>query len=42
VLGYIGDPEIDAGPPFVFLLSDGSHYMTGQTIFIDSGRYLSY
>ena len=24
VLGYIGDPELDAGPPFVFLLSDGS------------------
>jgi 3-oxoacyl-[acyl-carrier protein] reductase len=40
-LGYIGDPETDAGPPFVFLLSDASHYMTGQTLFIDSGRYMS-
>ncbi|HTX07828.1 MAG TPA: SDR family oxidoreductase [Solirubrobacteraceae bacterium] len=42
VLGYIGDPLRDAGPPFVFLLGAGSHYLTGQTFFIDSGRYLSY
>jgi 3-oxoacyl-[acyl-carrier protein] reductase len=40
-LGYIGDPEADAGPPFVFLLSNASHYITGQTLFIDSGRYMS-
>jgi 3-oxoacyl-[acyl-carrier protein] reductase len=41
-LGYIGEPEPDAGPPFVFLLSDASHYLTGQTFFVDSGRYMSY
>jgi 3-oxoacyl-[acyl-carrier protein] reductase len=40
-LGYIGEPEADAGPPFVFLLSEASHYITGQTLFIDSGRYMS-
>jgi 3-oxoacyl-[acyl-carrier protein] reductase len=40
-LGYIGDPEADAGPPFVFLLSDAAHYITGQTLFVDSGRYMS-
>jgi NAD(P)-dependent dehydrogenase (short-subunit alcohol dehydrogenase family) len=40
-LGYIGDPEADAGPPFVFLLSDASHYVTGQTLFVDAGRYMS-
>jgi 3-oxoacyl-[acyl-carrier protein] reductase len=40
-LGYVGDPEADAGPVFVFLLSDASHYITGQTLFVDSGRYMS-
>jgi NAD(P)-dependent dehydrogenase (short-subunit alcohol dehydrogenase family) len=42
ILGYIGEPEADAGPPFVFLLSDASHYLTGQTFFVDAGRYASY
>jgi 3-oxoacyl-[acyl-carrier protein] reductase len=40
-LGYIGDPERDAGPVFVFLLSDASHYVTGQTLFVDAGRYMA-
>ncbi|MBS1882818.1 MAG: SDR family oxidoreductase [Actinobacteria bacterium] len=40
-LGYIGDPEEDVAPVFVFILGDGSHYVTGQTFAVDSGRYIS-
>jgi NAD(P)-dependent dehydrogenase (short-subunit alcohol dehydrogenase family) len=41
-LGYIGEPETDVAPVFVFLLGADSHYVTGQTFFVDSGRYMSY
>lgn len=41
-LGYIGDPEPDVAPVFVFLLSDASHYMTGQTFSVDAGRYMTF
>lgn len=39
-LGYVGQPEEDVAPVFVFILSDASHYMTGQNFAVDSGRYL--
>jgi gluconate 5-dehydrogenase len=35
-LGRIGQPE-DLGAAVVFLLSDGSGYMTGQTLVVDGG-----
>jgi NAD(P)-dependent dehydrogenase (short-subunit alcohol dehydrogenase family) len=39
-LGRLGDPEKDAGALAVFLASDGGHYITGETISIDGGRYM--
>ena len=39
-LGRLGDPEHDAGALAVFLSSDGGHYITGETISIDGGRYM--
>lgn len=37
-LGYIGDAEEDVAPVAVFLASDDSRYMTGQTLGADGGR----
>jgi len=39
-LGRIGDPETDIGPVAVFLASELSRHMTGQTMAVDGGRYL--
>jgi NAD(P)-dependent dehydrogenase (short-subunit alcohol dehydrogenase family) len=39
-LGRLGDPEKDAGSLVVFLASEGGHYITGETISIDGGRYM--
>jgi NAD(P)-dependent dehydrogenase (short-subunit alcohol dehydrogenase family) len=36
-LGRWGDPERDIGGPVLFLASDASRYMTGQTLVIDGG-----
>ncbi len=36
-LGRDGDPEGDIAPVVVFLLSDASQYMTGQTFMVDGG-----
>lgn len=36
-LGRIGDPESDIAPVAVFLASDDSKYMTGQTLMADGG-----
>jgi NAD(P)-dependent dehydrogenase (short-subunit alcohol dehydrogenase family) len=38
-LGRIGDPELDIGPVAVFLASDESRYVTGQTIVADGGGF---
>ncbi|MFD4462612.1 SDR family NAD(P)-dependent oxidoreductase [Nocardia sp. NPDC058480] len=36
-LGRIGDPETDIAPIVVFLASESSRYMTGQTLMADGG-----
>ncbi|KKC25228.1 SDR family NAD(P)-dependent oxidoreductase [Sphingomonas sp. SRS2] len=37
-MGRVGDPEQDIGPVMVFLCSDASNYMTGNTMLVDGGH----
>lgn len=39
-LGRLGDPEHDIAPVVVFLASDDSRYMTGQTLMADGGAIM--
>jgi NAD(P)-dependent dehydrogenase (short-subunit alcohol dehydrogenase family) len=39
-LGRDGDPEDDIAPVVLFLLSDATRYMTGQTLMVDGGAML--
>jgi NAD(P)-dependent dehydrogenase (short-subunit alcohol dehydrogenase family) len=39
-LRYVGDPEADVGPVAVFLASDESRYVTGNTIHADGGGHI--
>ena len=39
-LGYFGDPEQDIGPVALFLASDASRYVTGQTVNADGGQVM--
>lgn len=39
-LGRFGDPETDIAPVALFLASDASHYLTGQTINADGGQIM--
>jgi NAD(P)-dependent dehydrogenase (short-subunit alcohol dehydrogenase family) len=39
-LGRVGDPETDIAPALVFLASDMSRYITGETINVDGGQHL--
>jgi NAD(P)-dependent dehydrogenase (short-subunit alcohol dehydrogenase family) len=39
-MGRDGDPEADIAPVVVFLLSDATRYMTGQTLMVDGGAML--
>ena len=39
-LGRVGEPEADIGAVAVFLASDMSRYMTGQTLIVDGGGFL--
>jgi 3-oxoacyl-[acyl-carrier protein] reductase len=41
-LRRIGDPEADIGPVAVFLASDLSRYMTGQTLMVDGGGFTAF
>ena len=40
-MGYMGDPEEDIAPVAVFLASDMSRYMTGNTLFVDGGGHIN-
>ncbi len=40
-MGRIGDPEADIAPVAVFLASEGSGYMTGNTLFVDGGGHIN-
>jgi len=39
-LGRFGDPEGDIGPTALFLASDASRYVTGQTVNVDGGQMM--
>jgi NAD(P)-dependent dehydrogenase (short-subunit alcohol dehydrogenase family) len=40
-MGRLGDPEDDIGPVAVFLASEGSKYLTGNTLFVDGGSHIN-
>ncbi len=40
-MGRIGDPLDDIGPVAVFLASDDSRYVTGNTLFVDGGGHIN-
>ena len=40
-MGRIGDPDEDIAPAAVFLASEGSRYVTGNTLFVDGGGHIN-
>jgi NAD(P)-dependent dehydrogenase (short-subunit alcohol dehydrogenase family) len=40
-MGRLGDPYEDIAPVAVFLASDGSRYLTGNTLFVDGGSHIN-
>lgn len=40
-MGYSGDPEEDIAPVVLFLASEGSRYMTGNTLYVDGGGHIN-
>ena len=40
-MGRIGDPDIDIAPVVVFLASEASRYVTGNTLFVDGGGHIN-
>jgi NAD(P)-dependent dehydrogenase (short-subunit alcohol dehydrogenase family) len=40
-MGRLGDPEADIAPVAVFLASDDSRYLTGNTLFVDGGSHIN-
>jgi NAD(P)-dependent dehydrogenase (short-subunit alcohol dehydrogenase family) len=39
--GRVGDAELDIGPVVRFLCSDACRYLTGETLMVDGGAYIS-
>jgi len=40
-MGRMGDPEHDIGSVALFLVSDDSRYLTGNTLFVDGGSHIN-
>ena len=40
-MGHLGDPETEVGPAIVFLAGAGAGYITGQTLAVDGGRFMT-
>ena len=40
-LGRMGDPEQDIGGVALFLASEDSAYLTGNTLFVDGGGHIN-
>ena len=40
-MGRLGDPELDIGSVALFLASDDSAYLTGNTLFVDGGAHIN-
>jgi len=40
-MGRMGDPHDDIAPVAVFLASEGSRYLTGNTLFVDGGGHIN-
>ncbi len=40
-MGRIGDPDLDVAPVVVFLASEASRYVTGNTLFVDGGGHIN-
>jgi NAD(P)-dependent dehydrogenase (short-subunit alcohol dehydrogenase family) len=40
-MGRLGDPEADIAPVALFLASDDSRYLTGNTLFVDGGSHIN-
>ncbi|WP_239025881.1 SDR family NAD(P)-dependent oxidoreductase [Sphingomonas paeninsulae] len=40
-MGRMGDPDADIAPVVAFLASEGSRYLTGNTLFVDGGAHIN-
>ena len=40
-MGRLGDPEEDIAPVALFLASEDSRYLTGNTLFVDGGSHIN-